>query len=433
MHFGHARDTSACESARSLAHMIHNEPAVRQGINLLQQHCLSGGLAVRFPGNVPPTHHFDQHIQRIFVPFCREAIQSALSVGFVPYRVRTLDDGCRVPEVLPLGTFTWSVTRDPTLLPKAWFFDRRRQQIAAGDAPSSKKRAGDGALLSYDVRSSFTEHPPHVYVFTTPSVLIPCTSPLGSLLSSYGMLCHKRQCMLRADYYNSKPSIVFEEQNALKVNDSAKQGSGLESSAIEMNDALSARLRSMNARQNLHYEAFAEAREKSQLPDDTVTLVAPVNHSVHSLDKALTPQDLHREELGFMRLVAVTLGIPPALLLQGSAVIGTAAVSTSAATMGWADSAESSNRQMIETCNGLNSHLRLLLEVCFFSQAKKEDHDNNRNVWQDVYALIYPGSGVPRFMLRALPTLCLEQLTSVFDAQLIDDDVFSSILKVCFV
>ena len=57
---------------------------------------------------------------------------------------------------------------------------------------------------------------------------------------------------------------------------------------------------------------------------------------------------------------------------QGSAVIGTAAVSTSASTMGWADSAESSNRQLIETCNHINAHLRMLLE--------------------DVYSLIYPGA-----------------------------------------
>ena len=37
---------------------------------------------------------------------------------------------------------------------------------------------------------------------------------------------------------------------------------------------------------------------------------------------------------------------------------------------------------------------------------------------------------MPKFILRALPTLCLEQLSAVFDSRLIDDDVFSSILKV---
>ena len=42
---------------------------------LLQQHCLSGGLTVRFENGRGPTPHFQRHIQRIFVPFCREAIQ----------------------------------------------------------------------------------------------------------------------------------------------------------------------------------------------------------------------------------------------------------------------------------------------------------------------------------------------------------------------
>jgi hypothetical protein len=125
--------------------------------------------------------------------------------------------------------------------------------------------------------------------------------------------------------------------------------------------------------------------------------------------------DLHREELGFMRLVAVTSGLPPSLLLQGSAVIGSSASSTASSSTGWADSAESCNRTIMETCNHINSHLEMLLE--------------------DVYSVIYCKDAkkkMPKFSLRALPTLCLEQLSSVFATELIDDDVFSSILKVAF-
>lgn len=399
-----------------LARMLQDEAAVRQAICLLQQHCLSGGLSVRFPGNVAPTPHFARHIQRIFVPFCREAIQSFLVVGFVPYRIRMLSDGCKVPEVLPLGTFSWSVSRDPTLLPKAWFFDRQSQQMNVNDfcddkknTTTKKRKMQTGPLLCYEVNTSFTDQPPLVYPFTTPSTLYPCTSAISSLMQTYNMLCHKRGCMLRADMYNSKPSLVFEEQYHGNPTQAAEKGSGIQNSAEEIGDAQRARRKGMDLRQNLHYDVFEEARNRSQLPEESVTLVAPINHSVHSLDKALSPQDLNREELGFMRLVAVAVGLPPALLLQGSAVIGTAAVSTSAATMGWADSAESSNRQLIETCNHINGHLQMLLE--------------------DVYCTIYPDSAVPRFIFRALPTLCLEQLSSVFDARLIDDDVFSSILK----
>jgi hypothetical protein len=349
---------------------------------------------VRFAGNVPPTPHFARHIERIFIPFCRDAIQSFLVVGFAPYRIRTLRDGCMVPEVLPLGTFSWNVTRDNSLIPKAWFFDRHRQQMgvmmtkpkramhddSGRDAGSKRARTGtnddevnhnsgggDGPLLSYDVTTSFTDEAPFVYPFTAPSTLFPCTSFLATLVQSYTMLCHKRGCMLRAEQFNSKPTLVFEEQNKIDTNRAANTASNIQdNTAAEQDNATKERQYNMGMRQNLHYATFAEARLKSQLPEEAVTLIAPINHNVHSLDKAISPQDLHREELGFMRLVAVSMGLPPALLLQGSAVIGTAAVSTSASTLGWADSAEISNRQIIETCNHLNGHVQLLLEVCVF-------------------------------------------------------------------
>ena len=43
----------------------------------------------------------------------------------------------------------------------------------------------------------------------------------------------------------------------------------------------------MDDRQTLHYDTFEVARVRSQLPDESVTLVAPINHSVHSLDKVV--------------------------------------------------------------------------------------------------------------------------------------------------
>jgi hypothetical protein len=40
---------------------------------------------------------------------CRDAIQSFLAVGFAPYRLRRIENGARVPEVLPLVRFTGKV------------------------------------------------------------------------------------------------------------------------------------------------------------------------------------------------------------------------------------------------------------------------------------------------------------------------------------
>ena len=402
----------ASEFVGVLASMMHDEAAVRQAVYLIQQHCLSGGLNMSFPGNAPPTPHFESHIQRYFVPFCRDAIQSFLAVGFAPYRMRALRDGCMVPEIMPLGTYSWHVSRDPTVLPKAWYFDRSKHHMGTADiSGGSKKKGGTAPLLCYEVTSSYTETAPIVYAFTQPSTMFPCTSALSTLMQPYRMLCHKRECTLRADQYNSKPTMVFEEQlKTTRADDAAKAGGAL---SEERNDENREKRARMDTRQTLHYDVFERARIRSQLPEETVTLVAPVNHSVHSLDKALTPMDVHREELGFMRLVAVATGIPPPLLLQGSAVIGTSAVSTSASSASWADSAESCNRMIMETCNHINSHLEMLLE--------------------DVYCAIYHKDAarkMPKFSLRALPTLCLEQLSSVFESELIDDTVFSNILKV---
>jgi hypothetical protein len=397
------------EYVNMLSMMIHDEASVRQAIYLTQQHCLSGGLNVAFQNNVRATPQFETHIRRYFLPFCRDAIQSFLAVGFAPYRLRKLRDGCQVPEILPIGTYSWNVSRAPTVLPKAWYFDRNKDHMGVADNTGGSKK-DETPLLSYEVTSGYTDTPPSVYVFTQPSTLFPCTSALSTLVQPYRMLCHKRECTLRADQYNSKPAVVFEEQlKTTRATDASSTGSVIREEIIEENRE---RRYKMDTRQTLHHDVFDSARIRSQLPDDTVTLVAPLNHSVHSLDKALTPMDVHREELGFMRLVAVATGLPPSLLLQGSAVIGTSAVSTSASSMAWSDSAESCNRMIMETCNHINSHLQMLLE--------------------DVYGAIYKDAikRMPKFSMRALPTLCLEQLSSVFESELIDDDVFSSILKV---
>ena len=274
------------------------------------------------------------------MPFCRDAIQSFLAVGFAPYRLRTLPDGCIVPEILPIGTYSWNVSRDPTIVPKAWYYDRSKHHMGVADFCGSG-RGGSGSstkrdtmpMLSYEVTSGYTDKPPHVYVFTQPSTLFPCTSALATLMQPYRMLCHKRECTIRADQFNSKPVVVFEEQQkTARADEAAKAGSIISEEVIDENKERRYR---MDTRQTLHHDVFDGARIRSQLPEETVTLVAPMNHSVHSLDKALTPMDVHREELGFMRLVAVTTGLPPSLLLQGSAVIGTSAVSTSASSMSW--------------------------------------------------------------------------------------------------
>jgi hypothetical protein len=56
------------------------------------------------------TTAFQEHLNKYFIPFCEEAIRLFFVCGFVPWRLRKLEgtSGDVVPEVLPLGTFSWS-------------------------------------------------------------------------------------------------------------------------------------------------------------------------------------------------------------------------------------------------------------------------------------------------------------------------------------
>jgi len=118
-----------------------------------------------------------------------------------------------------------------------------------------------------------------------------------------------------------------------------------------------------------------------------------------------------REELAFNRLVAMALGLPPSLLLQGSGALASGSTSTSSGGDGWSDTAESCNRMVLDTCRYINFHLEMLL--------------------LDVYTKIYDKKNTsPRFQILTAPTVSIEQLMAMFNAHIVDDTAFSRMLQV---
>jgi hypothetical protein len=330
-------------------------------------------------------------------------------------------------DVCLQGTFGWHVGRNPALMPRShvwWSNDNNRSngrfpaRAAAADAAEAEESlAPDGPLLRYEVDSAYCKDPARVYAFDAPHPLFTCTSRLASALPAYTMLKQKRECMLRADQFNSQPSIVFEQADKAKVNDIAKGGMPVLSmgSNSEASDRESGEKQMIGGRQNLHYDVLDQLRERSRIPEDSVALIAPTNHMVHSLDRVLSPQDLIRDELGFTRSLGGVLGLPVSLLLQGSGAVGSSSSSGGGASGGgqsWSESAESNNRMLLDTCRHINRHLEQLL--C------------------EVYAAIYGGAHctmVPVFRIVALPTVNVEQLLVAFNSRIIDDAAFSDMLE----
>ena len=397
------KQSSIADVVRNIGIMMHDEPTIQMAVRTLQSHCLLGGLQLRFGGATPPTPSFSQHLRRYFLPFCRDAIQSFLTVGFAAYRIRFNEKGARIPEILPFGTFTWQVARsNQGLNATPW--------CEIGKAPSESSQKQDDKvdnqpLLRYVVHCSHCKEKIEVYPYTPPTNLFSCSSPISSLVNSYLQLCHKRDCANRATLFNSQPGLVFEEQDKLNANTIAESGAGLQHRQQEYRNSARGDRYYQGERQNLFYDVIDGGRVKSNIPDETVTIIAPKNQSVHSIDRVLSPQDMLSEELAFARLVGMALGVPCGLILQSANAVGGG---SGGGGQGFAEGAEIQNRMLLDTCRQINQHLEILM--------------------MDVYKAIYGSENRPSIRFPLIPTIAFEQLVAAHDSQFVDDLVVSNVL-----
>lgn len=91
--------------------LLTSEPHVQECLQLIENMCLSRELKLTMGGQAP-TAAFNSFVQRHYLLFLKNAIRQAHGLGFVVWCVRKLPSGDKIPEVLPLGTFTWTVEPD---------------------------------------------------------------------------------------------------------------------------------------------------------------------------------------------------------------------------------------------------------------------------------------------------------------------------------
>jgi hypothetical protein len=116
-----ARFSMACQKrARDLAESYHlllelltSEPFLQECFQLIENMCLSRELDFTVGGR-PPSPAFKAFIDRHYYTFLSNAMRQAQGLGFVVWCVRKLASGDLIPEVLPLGSFSWVVEPDPT-------------------------------------------------------------------------------------------------------------------------------------------------------------------------------------------------------------------------------------------------------------------------------------------------------------------------------
>jgi hypothetical protein len=99
------------ESYYLLLELLTSEPFMQECLQLIENMCLSRELNFTLNG-AQPSAEFRRFVNRHYYQFLKNAIRQAHGLGFVVWCLRKLPSGDKVPEVLPLGTFTWTVEPD---------------------------------------------------------------------------------------------------------------------------------------------------------------------------------------------------------------------------------------------------------------------------------------------------------------------------------
>ena len=105
------RSRDLAESHYLLLELLTSDPFVQECLQLIENMCLSRELNFTIDDK-PPSAKFKAFVNRHYYQFLKNAICQAHGLGFVVWCVRKLPSGEKIPEVLPLGTFTWTVEPD---------------------------------------------------------------------------------------------------------------------------------------------------------------------------------------------------------------------------------------------------------------------------------------------------------------------------------
>lgn len=104
-------DYSYSQSFKALVEMVTQDPVIQSCLRVIISTCLARGIKIRV-GGMDATKEFDNHIQQYYIPFCENSIRSMFLGGFVPWRLRKSASGDVVPEVLPIGSYSWIITEN---------------------------------------------------------------------------------------------------------------------------------------------------------------------------------------------------------------------------------------------------------------------------------------------------------------------------------
>jgi hypothetical protein len=202
-----SREDEYQESFSLLLELVNQEPTLTQAFRIIQTQVLHGDIRLQIDG-VPASPAFMRFAEDHYVPFSRDAIKAMFTYGFVPWHFRTLRSGDVVPEVLPAGTFTWSVIQSSAASKGTDYGDDGSKQLLYD---VKLLHAGD-TLRREDV-FIFESCQPTWNVAQGSQIHSSYPSPLSHLVNDYKNLRTAMSNKAHADTWNTQAHIVTKQQS----------------------------------------------------------------------------------------------------------------------------------------------------------------------------------------------------------------------------
>ena len=281
------RAQDMAESHHLLLELLTSEPFMQECLQMIENICLSRELDFTMPDGGAATGKFKAFINRHYPRFLKNAIRQAHGLGFVVWCVRRLPSGDKIPEVLPLGTFTWTVEMDPT----------------------------NQRTLRYRIQLTVKEVPFHVTEWVQPNFNVnegsilhaTVQTPLSHLIEEYRILRETIRRYHHADAWNTTARIV--------VSSDPKQFNH-EASQKEVFDTLDFLKGAMETRKKQTLtqveEIFANQRPSNH---QEMLYELPPHHHVEQMPVLKPVVDIDYMTNKFRHSVCSLLGIPPEMII----------------------------------------------------------------------------------------------------------------------
>jgi len=275
------RSRDVAESYHLLLELLTSEPFLQECFQLIENMCLSRDLDFTVGGKAP-SPEFKAFVDRNYYSFLSNAIRQAHGLGFIVWCVRKLPSGDLIPEVLPLGSFSWIVEPDPSghrsLQYKVKLISIKEVPFVVTDWVQPNLNVNEGSILHATVQT-----------------------PLSHLIEEYRILQETMKRYHHADAWNTTARIV--------VSSDPKQYNH-EASQREVFETLDFLKGAMETKRRHTVSAVEEAFHVHQTNHRELVYELPPHHHIEPMPVLKPVVDIDFMMRKFRSSVCSLLGIP---------------------------------------------------------------------------------------------------------------------------